>query len=852
MTASSLNDLASTWSEAMLRVCWQGGIAILVVWTLCRLFRGFSPAVKCWLWRLAYLKIFVAAIWASPVELPLLPAKPSVPPPSAVFDVPTKSVPAVSMPARPVRSPVTAATRPAGQRSPVTSTSTTVWILLFWLAGASCCGCLFAARCWSLRRLRRTCRSIDAPDWTSWAVETAKTLRLSRRPRLAASDAVESPLLLGILRPLVILPAKLLEDCRPSEARMAIAHEFAHLRRHDLLWNWLPALGHITLFFHPLVWLAKRGWHLAQELACDEMAIRTSCVSVADYGNLLLKVHAGQAGRVPSLAAGMGQSYTNLARRLDAMRRFNPRKRRPKIIGVLLLVVVAVLGIVPWCVTAQESRGPVDKVLTKSTPSREATARARLLVVPPETASSYGLDPNALMLTYEKLVTSHVVLKDALKRIPEEHRVDLTDFPEDDRVETVRNNLTVRIIRNTSILELQYRSKDPKSAVAVLNAVIYAYVNFLDRTHRNTSLELMEILLKERAAIEKRLRDREEELRELRPRVRRKPRTELQEKQQQFVLARMALEEELLENHAELHELRQDYGEQHPKVQSVKDRMEAIKAAYRLLTEFRLKAGISAPGSDLEGEAVFTRASIVEQEIGQLRQYRDAFLDRIADIDLRDDSSGVRVSVVEAPRIVGQPSGRKETRPSADEVPSDLIQVGDLLVLTVTTKHSKAGVTVQVKVADDGSADIPLIGTVQLGGLTPKQAAITVCDACADRGVLSDARVDVKLRLEARPKGSVTVVGAVKQPGRYEIPPEQDVRILDAIALAGGLSSEEVGRIVIKRTATNADQPTYLEVSIEKAKNHVKDNIVLMAGDVVDVKPASDNEKEPNAAKPDS
>jgi len=112
--------------------------------------------------------------------------------------------------------------------------------------------------------------------------------------------------------------------------------------------------------------------------------------------------------------------------------------------------------------------------------------------------------------------------------------------------------------------------------------------------------------------------------------------------------------------------------------------------------------------------------------------------------------------------------------------------------------------------------------------------------------------VDVKLRLEARPKGSITVVGAVKQPGRYEIPPEQDVRILDAIALAGGLSSEEVGRIVIKRTATNADQPTYLEVSIEKAKNHVKDNIVLMAGDVVDVKPASDNEKEPNAAKPDS
>jgi len=233
-----------------------------------------------------------------------------------------------------------------------------------------------------------------------------------------------------------------------------------------------------------------------------------------------------------------------------------------------------------------------------------------------------------------------------------------------------------------------------------------------------------------------------------------------------------------------------------------------------------------------------------------LTHYRDALLERIADIDVRDDSSGVRVCVVEAPHGVSRPIGSKETRPALDEVLSHVIQVGDVLQLTVTTKHSKAGVTVPVKVADDGSADIPLIGSVQLGGLTTRQATITVRDACADRGVLSDARVDLKLRLEAQPKGSFMVVGAVQKPGRYELPPYEDVRVLDAVAMAGGLSSDGVDKVVIKRLATNADRPTYIEVSIDKAKMHARNNIALMPGDVVNVKPPSDDENELSGVKP--
>ena len=70
----SLNGFSSTWAEGMSRACWQGGLVILLIWALCRALTNMPPAAKCWLWRLAYLKLLVALVWATPIGLPLLPA----------------------------------------------------------------------------------------------------------------------------------------------------------------------------------------------------------------------------------------------------------------------------------------------------------------------------------------------------------------------------------------------------------------------------------------------------------------------------------------------------------------------------------------------------------------------------------------------------------------------------------------------------------------------------------------------------------------------------------------------------------------------------------------------------------
>jgi beta-lactamase regulating signal transducer with metallopeptidase domain len=132
------------------------------------------------------------------------------------------------------------------------------------------------------------------------------------------------------------------------------------------------------------------------------------------------------------------------------------------------------------------------------------TAQARLLVMLPKTASSELPDREALMPTYEALASAEVVLENAIDRIPAEHR---TDLLEDNPIGAVRGNLAVRTIRNTNLLELKYRSTDARSAIAVLDAIVDAYVTFVDSMHRSADAEVLEILTKARANLEEQLRN---------------------------------------------------------------------------------------------------------------------------------------------------------------------------------------------------------------------------------------------------------------------------------------------------------------------------------------------------------
>src|SRR5262245_11156734 len=115
-----------------------------------------------------------------------------------------------------------------------------------------------------------------APSEQRGHVERLATVFGIKRPvRAFTSGQVVMPMTIGSLKPMVILPADLVDDLSQSEFESVIAHELAHVKRWDYLTNMLQRAVQAYLFFHPAVWFICKQLTIERELACDDWAVKT-------------------------------------------------------------------------------------------------------------------------------------------------------------------------------------------------------------------------------------------------------------------------------------------------------------------------------------------------------------------------------------------------------------------------------------------------------------------------------------------------------------------------------------------------------------------------------------------------
>ena len=127
------------------------------------------------------------------------------------------------------------------------------------------------ALCW-LHRLR-TCDTQPAPV-ALLAVARAISARLGLRRgfHVLVSARALAPMVVGTLRPVVLLPASVLTGFSPDQVEALLAHELAHLRRWDDVLNLLQCAIETLLFFHPAVWWISRRAREDRELCADDLA----------------------------------------------------------------------------------------------------------------------------------------------------------------------------------------------------------------------------------------------------------------------------------------------------------------------------------------------------------------------------------------------------------------------------------------------------------------------------------------------------------------------------------------------------------------------------------------------------
>lgn len=215
----------------------------------------------------------------------------------------------------------------------------------FWLASA---GVMLLLTIFRVRvTLRRvTCNAVETPEELQALVQhLSHKFKLGRRVRLLVTSAKVGPAVVGLLRPLIILPEVVTRGRSMKELEPIVAHELLHIKRGDLGIGWLQVLVQSLWWFHPLVWLVNRLLSREAERCCDEAVIAELDCTPSFYARCLLNVLEQKRNLTPVPACPGVKPVEITKQRMERIMKLGQgcRKRSPWwcwLIVVLLGVVV--------------------------------------------------------------------------------------------------------------------------------------------------------------------------------------------------------------------------------------------------------------------------------------------------------------------------------------------------------------------------------------------------------------------------------------------------------------------------------------------------------------------------------
>jgi len=349
MAAVLDQPVAQALGWALVQFVWQGALIGVLAAAVFALLRRASGTVR---YLAACTALGLMAL--APVVTTLAVLRPfAAPSPSAASAEAPIAGPAIAPSGSSAAGPASVRTRPTrSDSSPaISAEAVSAWtpaILLAWLAGVFVLSVRLATS-WMLldRRLRREQHAAPR-EWQERMARLSLRMGIPRAVRLLASAGTDVPCSAGWLKPVILLPISALAGLAPQQLEAILAHELAHVRRHDFLVNILQTVVETLLFYHPAVWWVSHRVRVEREYCCDDEAVAV-CGDTIGYARALAQLeHLRHASPSLALAASGGSLLTRVRRLLgtaDAYRGKGPQWSIA-VAGVLLITVLVVSGVV--------------------------------------------------------------------------------------------------------------------------------------------------------------------------------------------------------------------------------------------------------------------------------------------------------------------------------------------------------------------------------------------------------------------------------------------------------------------------------------------------------------------------
>lgn len=198
-----------------------------------------------------------------------------------------------------------------------------------------------------------------AVDWRLFVQKTASQLSISRKVQILLSETIDTPLTIGFLKPLILIPVASINHLTTDQLEAVILHEMAHIKRHDYLVNIILSVVELSLFFNPFTQLLSKTIKKERENSCDDWVLQFQ-YNATTYAAALLQIAYLQSAPVLAMTAARDKKVLlgRVKRMIDQKEnQFNYRRQL-----LAFCLVTGLLSSIAW--------------LNPDTPHRQHTAIA--------------------------------------------------------------------------------------------------------------------------------------------------------------------------------------------------------------------------------------------------------------------------------------------------------------------------------------------------------------------------------------------------------------------------------------------------------------------------------------------
>jgi beta-lactamase regulating signal transducer with metallopeptidase domain len=331
-----MTAIAQAISAALLHFVWQGLAMAFLLWVLLAIL-GRSPA------RLRYA-VSCAAL-AAVSALPFITA-------CVVYQASGARNPRTEL-----ATSIASSAGPAAFSDPGFLThwlaAVEAWALPVWVAGVL----IFAIRLiWSSRHITKLQRDGEpaAPAFVETISHLARKMGIVRPLRVLTSRLADTPSVVGWLKPAILLPPAALMNLSTSQLEAVLAHELAHIRRHDYLVNLLQTIIETLFFYQPAIWWISSRIRNERELCCDDVAVEI-CGDPVSYARALTQLEKLRLTSPELAMTSTAEPLIYRIQRLTGVAGHRPVSRVPAFLAAGLAISSFVLN-VDWAKAQPQNR----------------------------------------------------------------------------------------------------------------------------------------------------------------------------------------------------------------------------------------------------------------------------------------------------------------------------------------------------------------------------------------------------------------------------------------------------------------------------------------------------------------